>query len=200
MLHVMPFGVILSFQDAAIFSERLAELYFDTGRDRFAHAYLLEALEMWNAIAVDLKVKHLKGRYPDVLGDVALADNNVPSGDPGSTRDSFLHLSSTQSPSTGFCEGTSQVLSSLESDQSGRESTRGTIILWIVNIDGSIQLTLSRSLSLIKAPINSSVVLNILRSVIRAEDINDVLSCLMSELLVCTGASLFCLGLMIRCY
>jgi hypothetical protein len=117
-------GVILSLQDAAIFSERLAELYFSVGRERFAHAYLLEALEMWNAMAVDLKVRHLRERYPDILGDVVLPDNKILSP-PDSSRESHLEPSSMQTPSSGFIEATSHIVSSSATNPSRGESARG---------------------------------------------------------------------------
>jgi hypothetical protein len=93
----------------------MAELYFKQGRDRFAHAYLLEALEMWNLMKVNIKVKHLKERYPGVLSGTMLAHTetseyetpNPEGGDQGS-RDSYnsglttnyiSHLSAEHTPS-----------------------------------------------------------------------------------------------------
>ena len=200
MFHVIPFfGAILSLQDAAIFSERLAELYFNSGRERFAHAYLLEALEMWNAIAMDLKVKHLRERYPDVLGHVVLTDNKLVSV-PDSTTDSFLHQSSTQSLTSSFSQADSRELSSVVSDSSHVKSGRGINFSWMANTDGPLQRALGRNLSLAKESITSSVVLDVLRSVIRNEDVDEMLSCFMSELLVRTGALPPVLGLTTRFY
>jgi len=46
-------------------------MYFEQNRERFAHAYILEALEIWNSMGFKLKVKMLKDRYSEIL-EVAL--------------------------------------------------------------------------------------------------------------------------------
>jgi hypothetical protein len=96
MLHVHELVIFFNSKDAAIYSERIAELYFLHGRDRFAHAYLLEALEMWNAMAIMIKVRHLKERYPGILGDVVLAQSKR------TQSSSELAYTSNASYSTGF--------------------------------------------------------------------------------------------------
>lgn len=80
---------------------------------------------MWNAIAVALKVKHLKERYPEVLAEVVLEDNKVDSSWESSTG-SFLGHSSTQSHSMGLADPASQSLSSLSSQAIEDQSTLGT--------------------------------------------------------------------------
>jgi hypothetical protein len=102
----------------------MAELYFKQGRDRFAHAYLLEALEMWNLMAVNIKVKHLKERYPGVLSGTMLAHTEDPeretpnpegsaqgsrnSRNSGLTTNYISHLSGEHSPSTPSATSSSE--------------------------------------------------------------------------------------------
>ena len=83
---------------------------------------------MWNAIAMGLKVKHLKERYPEVLAEVHLEDNKIDSPRESNT-DSFLLRSTTQSHSTGFTDPTSEGLSSLSSHGIEDQSARGIVIL-----------------------------------------------------------------------
>jgi hypothetical protein len=75
-------------------------------------------------MAVDLKVRHLRERYPDILGDVVLPDNKILSP-PDSSRESHLEPSSMQTPSSGFIEATSHIVSSSATNPSRGESARG---------------------------------------------------------------------------
>lgn len=84
---------------------------------------------MWNAIAMSLKVQHLKERYPEVLAEVVLEDNKIDSAKE-STSDSILLYSSTQSQSSGFTDPTSNDLSSLSSQGIAEQSTRGTVLFY----------------------------------------------------------------------
>jgi hypothetical protein len=51
----------------------------------------------------------------------------------------------------------------------------------MLNVDGPLQLVLSRDLSLVKETISSSVVLDVLRSIIRTNNLDEMLLCFMSE-------------------
>lgn len=70
----------------------------------------------------------------------------------------------------------------------------------MLNVDGPLQLVLSRDLGLVKETISSSVVLDVLRSIIRTNNLDEMLLCFMSELLVRTGISDFHFQLMRRCH
>jgi hypothetical protein len=121
MLHVHEILIFFNNKDAAIYSERIAELYFLHGRNRFAHAYLLEALEMWNAMAVMIKVRHLKERYPGILGDVVLTEAKL-------TQSSIeLSYASNASYSTGFSSTSSPHASIVSTSSSSSGSERGKV-------------------------------------------------------------------------
>ena len=162
-------------QDAAIFSERLAELFFEQGRTRFAHAYLLEALEMWHAIGTNIKVNHIKQKYPDAL-EVALFKGKGSGIPQVSLSSSSLHLS-TDSRSTPLSMVSSSKVPSEASGEDDDEGPKTTTLPVIVLGD----------LNAKRGPLTPTNTLEILGRLSLSDNLEDMLGFFMSQLLIRTG-------------
>jgi hypothetical protein len=162
-------------------------LFFDQGRDRFAHAYLLEALEMWYSISMQSKVRHIKEIYPDIPEVASFtgkdADGNVSLQQ---SRGSSSHQPTTESPNGQSMNSFSQ-RSSENTDPSQDDTPRGMDALERANVLGSIRKYTLLDLKPSKGPLNPATILDILHTLIRSENLGEMLSLFISQLLIRTG-------------
>lgn len=143
---------------------------------------------MWYAMAVHLKIKQLKEKYPTVLGSAVFSVKGGETSEPMSPLDSLMPTTSSRSLSSGpYLESTSKA-SSWKSFDSVDEQVKGISSQMIVNL-GSVLTTVLGNLNAVKGPITVALSWDILRTLIRSENLDDMLSFFMSQMLIRTGTT-----------
>ena len=148
---------------------------------------------MWHSISMHSKVRHLKEIYPHIL-EVALFTGKDPGGtsyqvSKGSTSQ---HATTSESPSGLSINSSSSQITSDNADTSQDDTPMGNIPSENPHILGSIRKFALRELSLAKGPLTPSITLDILHSLVRSENLNEMLSFFMSQLLIRTGTATPC--------
>jgi hypothetical protein len=137
---------------------------------------------MWHDMDVQLKIKHLREKYPNILMSVVFQHKPL-SPEYALTTSSQGHPTS-QSHSSGLSFETSSSITSksksLDDESRGISFQRQFIL-------GSVQIVTLGNLNAVKGPITPILALEILRMLIGSENIDEMLSFFISQLLIRTG-------------
>jgi hypothetical protein len=157
-------------QDAALYAERLAELLCQIEEEIFG-GYLLDTLRMWNTISVHMKVRQLQEQYPVMLGNVALSEAEIPSRDTLSLNPSALESASPSASTENESPPSSQE-SNFKQPEVAKVRTR-RVSLDNTESDAGV--------------LTASGTLNILQTLTRIENWDQMLRYFVSQLLMQTG-------------
>src|SRR5277367_450052 len=144
---------------------------------------------MWHSIAMKSKVRHIKEIYPDIL-EVALFTGKDANGNLSFqiSKGSSSHQPTTTSESpSGQSMHSSSQMTSENTDTSQEDAPRGMDGLERANVLGSIRKYTLGDLKASKRPLDPVTILEILHTLDRGENLNEMLSFFMSQLLIRTG-------------
>jgi hypothetical protein len=143
---------------------------------------------MWHSISMQSKVRHIKEIYPDIL-EVASFTGKDANGNVSlqMSRGSSSHQPTTSESPNGRSMNYSSQMSSENTDPSQDDTARGMDALPCANVLGSIRKYTLLDLKPSKGPLTPATILDILHTLIRSENLGEMLSLFISQLLVRTG-------------
>ena len=143
---------------------------------------------MWYYISMQSKVRHIKEIYPDIL-EVALFTGKDANGNVSlqMSRASSSHQPSTSDSPSGQLMNSSSQMSSENTDPSQDDTPRGMDAGERANVLGSIRKYALLDLKPSKGTLNPATILDILHTLIKSENLGEMLSLFISQLLIRTG-------------
>jgi signal transduction histidine kinase len=131
-------------------------------------------------MSMGLKVGHLKERYPDILGSLVFSDK----GSPAKYRSPSYSPGPTKSSNSNQSKISSSLALSVQSWSSLDERGEGSPSSQLLFNPRMISLG---NLSAVKGPITPILSLDILRTLIRSENLDEMLTFFISQILIRTG-------------